>query len=212
MLHRNGFPVGRIDGDFGPRTFGASKLALEGALEGAQEEPDKSAMIKDEEPIGAVEKPQYAPEILLVDRPVSEVIWHCAATPEGRDFTVEDIRAWHKARGWSDIGYHFVVYRDGSILPGRPLSQAGAHVRGRNTGTIGCVYIGGVAADGKTAKDTRTAQQKASMVWLTKELIRVYQPGLISGHNQYAAKACPSFDVRRDLLGNLPGYSNGRRV
>ena len=84
-------------------------------------------------------------------RNINEIIVHCAATPEGKDFTVADIRRWHKARGWSDIGYHYVVYRDGSVHKGRPVSKVGAHVRGRNRNTIGICYIGGVAKDGKTA-------------------------------------------------------------
>ncbi|KEQ05763.1 hypothetical protein GV67_04245 [Pseudorhizobium pelagicum] len=136
-------------------------------------------------------------------RPINEIIWHCTATPEGRDFTVNDIRAWHKQRGWSDIGYHYIVYRDGRIMPGRPVGQVGAHVSGHNTGTIGCSYVGGVSADGKTAKDTRTGPQRASMLWLTAQLAKKFQIAKISGHNEYAAKACPSFDVRKDELSRL---------
>lgn len=135
---------------------------------------------------------------------INEIIIHCTATPEGRHHTVADIRAWHKAQGWSDIGYHFVVYLDGSVHKGRPVEKVGAHVSGRNTGTIGVVYVGGVAKDGKTAKDTRTPAQKAALIKLCKDLIREYDTiKKVSGHNQYAAKACPSFDVRKDELGKL---------
>lgn len=138
-------------------------------------------------------------------RPVNEIIWHCAATPEGKHFTVADIDGWHKHRGWSGIGYHYVVYLDGSIHVGRPISLVGAHVSGRNRNTIGCVYIGGVAADGKTAKDTRTPAQREAMMALTKKLMLMYPTiNKVSGHNQYAQKACPSFDVRKDPLGHLP--------
>ncbi len=61
-------------------------------------------------------------------RIITEIIVHCSATPEGEDYTVEQIREWHKGNGWSDIGYHYVIYRDGSIHVGRPESVSGAHL------------------------------------------------------------------------------------
>lgn len=132
-------------------------------------------------------------------RQLNEIIVHCAATREGRHHTVDEIRSWHKQRGWSDIGYHYVVYLDGTVKEGRPLSKIGAHVRGSNTGTIGICYVGGVAKDGKTPKDTRTEAQKRSLNRLLRDLLGKY-PTIkkISGHNQYAAKACPSFDAREE--------------
>ena len=136
-------------------------------------------------------------------RPINELIWHCTATPEGKEFTVADITAWHRARGFNTIGYHKVIHLDGSVSEGRPESVVGAHVAGHNTNTIGYSYIGGVAADGKTPKDTRTAPQKATMMRLTVEAIAKYHLKKVSGHNQYAAKACPSFDVRKDPLGQV---------
>ena len=135
---------------------------------------------------------------------------HCAATPEGKSFNANDINAWHKARGWSGIGYHFVIL-DGTIEVSRPLGQTGAHVR-KNTGSVGIAYVGGVTHDGRQAKDTRTPAQKAAMLWLNKELADMYGVTRISGHSEFAAKACPSFDVRRDALGNIRGFKNGRRV
>lgn len=204
-LNAAGFPVGAIDGDFGPATLAASKLALEAAI--AEPEPDKSAMATTPD-----DGTRNAITLRATQRPVNELIWHCAATPEGRDFTVADIRAWHRKRGFADIGYHYVVYRDGSIHIGRSIDEIGAHVSGHNTGTIGASYIGGVAADGRTAKDTRTPEQRASMRWLTKALVSLHDLNRISGHNQYAAKACPSFDVRTDELGNLPGWRRGTKT
>lgn len=136
-------------------------------------------------------------------RKISELIWHCTATPEGREHSVADITAWHKARGFTTIGYHKVVHLDGSVSDGRPETTVGAHVQGHNTGTLGYVYVGGMTADMKSAKDTRTPAQKATMLRLTKEAIAKYGLTKVSGHNQYAAKACPSFDVRKDPLGQL---------
>lgn len=137
-------------------------------------------------------------------RAISEIVIHCAATPEGRDVSVDTIRQWHKDKGWKDIGYHYVVKLDGSIEAGRPEAQVGAHVEGHNTGTLGVVYVGGVAKDGKTAKDTRTPAQKAALIDLVKSLLTKY-PSIkkVTGHNQYSSKACPSFDVQKDELGKL---------
>lgn len=128
-------------------------------------------------------------------RDINEIIVHCTATPEGKDYSVATIDKWHKARGWSGIGYHFVVHLDGTVERGRPVEKVGAHVAGRNAKTIGAVYVGGVERDGKTPKDTRTPAQKISLTNLLKELVAKYAITKISGHNEYAAKACPSFDA-----------------
>lgn len=129
-------------------------------------------------------------------RKINKIILHCAATPEGKDYTVAQIDQWHRARGFKGIGYHFVIYRDGSVHPGRPVEQAGAHCTGQNAHSIGVCYIGGVQADGKTPKDTRTAAQRASMERLVRELLAKYPGATVHGHNEFAAKACPSFDVK----------------
>ena len=73
-------------------------------------------------------------------RHINEIIIHCSATPEGRDYTVADIDRWHKARGWRGIGYHYVIYRDGSVHAGRPVEQIGAHCTGHNANSIGICY------------------------------------------------------------------------
>lgn len=201
-----------IDGKAGTQTLTALKRATTPAAAPSRPEPNKSAI--DRNPVdhiaparGAAPPPNVSSlKLLDTARPVKELIWHCAATPEGKDFTVDDIRAWHKARGWNDIGYHYVVYRDGRIMLGRPVGQIGAHVEGHNTGTIGAVYIGGLSKDGKTAKDTRTPAQVSSMLWLTEQLAKIHK-GIkkVSGHNQYSSKACPSFYVPGDALGKVTG-------
>lgn len=131
-------------------------------------------------------------------RNIKELIVHCSATPEGKDFTVNDIRKWHLARGFTDVGYHYVIYRDGSIHLGRNEAVSGAHCTGHNTISIGICYIGGLAADGKTPKDTRTEAQKKSLVKLLKELKVKYPMATIHGHREYANKACPSFDAKKE--------------
>lgn len=133
-------------------------------------------------------------------RVITEIIVHCTATPEGEDYTVEDVRRMHLARGFSDIGYHYLVYRDGTIHVGRAEAKAGAHCTGHNTHSIGVCYVGGCPgrADSKwmnKAKDTRTPAQKASLRRLVEGLKRKYPKASVHGHYEFAAKACPSFKI-----------------
>lgn len=78
-------------------------------------------------------------------RKIKEIIIHCSATKEGRNFTVADIDRWHRERGMRCIGYHFVIYRDGSIHVGRAIEEVGAHCKGHNSISIGICYIGGLS-------------------------------------------------------------------
>lgn len=131
-------------------------------------------------------------------RPIDKIIIHCAATPEGENYSIEQIDSWHRQIGFRCIGYHFVIYRDGSVHEGRPLEQIGAHTTGHNAHSIGICYIGGCAADGKTPKDTRTAEQRKALKQLVKQLLAKYPGATVHGHNEFANKACPSFDVREE--------------
>ena len=130
-------------------------------------------------------------------RKIDKIILHCSATPEGRDHDVEDIRRWHLRRGFSDIGYHYLIHIDGTIEPGRPIEKRGAHTAGFNKGSIGICYVGGMDKDMKHPKDTRTKAQKDSLIKLMHELIYKYNKDMtIHGHNEFANKACPSFNVQ----------------
>ncbi len=131
-------------------------------------------------------------------RKINRIIIHCAATPEGKDFTVQQIDQWHRQRGFRYIGYHFIIYRDGSVHEGRPIEEIGAHCKGYNANSIGICYIGGCAADGKTPKDTRTEAQRAALVRLVADLKARYPRATVHGHNEFANKACPSFIVKND--------------
>jgi N-acetylmuramoyl-L-alanine amidase len=134
-------------------------------------------------------------------RTIREIIVHCAATPEGKAFTVDDIRRWHLQQGWTDIGYHYVIGLHGELWEGRPVDKAGAHCTNHNRFSIGVCYVGGVAKDGKTAKDTRTLQQKAKLLMLLEELRKLYPNAKIYGHRDFARKDCPSFDARSEYSG-----------
>lgn len=136
---------------------------------------------------------------LKTKRPINEIIVHCAATPEGKHFTVRQIRDWHvNGRGWRDIGYHFVIYLDGSIHTGRDIDVAGAHCAGHNAHSIGICYIGGCTADGKRPKDTRTPGQKQGLLLLLSELRKIYPAARIHSHSDFANKACPAFDATKE--------------
>jgi N-acetylmuramoyl-L-alanine amidase len=136
-----------------------------------------------------------------MNRAVREIIVHCTATrPEwwaDRSLRqkIDEVRAWHtRDRGWKDVGYHFLIDRDGRVGDGRPLDQVGAHVAGRNTGTIGIALFGGHgSASTDRFEDHFTVAQDEALRSLIAELQRRFGPVPVTGHNQYAAKACPGF-------------------
>ena len=133
-------------------------------------------------------------------RKIDTIIIHCSATPEGRDDSAADINRWNKDHG--GIGYHYVIRLDGTIEQGRPVEQIGAHCKGHNATSIGVCYIGGLAADCKTPKDTRTPAQKTALHRLCQSLLQQYPNATVHGHNEFANKACPCFDVQQWLQKN----------
>ena len=108
------------------------------------------------------------------------------------------LNEWHKARGFSCIGYHYVIYEDGSIHTGRPVREIGAHTSGQNANSIGICYIGGLDANGKP-KDTRTLAQKTALRTIVESLIDIFPHVKVYGHRDFANKACPCFDVKTQL-------------
>lgn len=131
-------------------------------------------------------------------RVINEIIVHCSATPEGKDYTLDTIRQWHRQRGFSDIGYHYVIHPDGTVEEGRDVNIAGAHCSGHNSKSIGICYIGGMTADNKKAKDTRTEEQRTNLKALLMAMRKLYPTAKIHGHRDFAAKACPSFDATEE--------------
>lgn len=131
-------------------------------------------------------------------RKINKIIIHCSATKEGQKFTVKDIDTWHRQKGYKSVGYHYVILLDGTIETGRPESEVGAHCTGHNTNSIGICYIGGLDAN-SNPKDTRTDAQRKALIKLVKELKAKYQGATVHGHNEFANKACPSFDVKDEL-------------
>ena len=131
-------------------------------------------------------------------RTITLLIIHCSATPEGRSLDFEACRRDHiHHRHFRDIGYHYYITRDGTIHPGRPPEQVGAHCKGHNRHSIGICYEGGLDARGQPC-DTRTAAQKVAMDTLLQELQQRYPRALVVGHRDLdSRKDCPCFDVVR---------------
>lgn len=130
-------------------------------------------------------------------RYINEIIIHCTATPPGMDVGVKEINAWHLARGWKGCGYHYVVRLDGTVERGRYLSQPGAHCSGHNAHSIGIAYVGGVDDQGRP-RDTRTEAQKTALRQLIAKHVNANNITRIRGHRDYAAKACPCFDAKKE--------------
>lgn len=136
-------------------------------------------------------------------RTISEVIIHCSATPPGwmargsLEDKTEEIRRWHKDRGFNDVGYHYLIDRDGRVGNGRPVSKQGAHVKGHNKGTIGVCLIGGKESKATDKfEDHFTRQQDAALIRLLGMLKATYGDEIkITGHNEYSNKGCPGFNV-----------------
>lgn len=151
-----------------------------------------------EAPAGSAQDAAPSARIFLrMPRYINDIIIHCTATPSGRDYTLEQIEAWHKQRGYSRIGYHYIIHLDGSVERGRPISQPGAHCYGHNAHSIGVCYVGGIDDQGNPS-DTRTPAQKDSLLQLTARLVKMYRCRP-HGHNEYAAKDCPCFDVHNEF-------------
>lgn len=151
-------------------------------------------------------------------RRIDYIVVHCTASREGQALTVDDIRKQHKAQGWSDIGYHYVIDLQGRVYIGRNVDLAGAHVSGYNANSIGVVYVGGL--ENRTGvpysqlkpKDTRTAEQKAALLSLLVDLRKLYPGAEIRGHRDFSPdknhdgtiepsewiKDCPSFDAKTE--------------
>ena len=128
---------------------------------------------------------------------INEIIVHCSATYPEQKCTVEDIRKCHIERGFNDIGYHYIIDKDGAILDGRNVLRSGAHCQGHNAHSIGICYIGGLDEKGYPT-DTRTELQKESLKSLIDCLCNFYPIVKITGHNQYSSKACPCFNAQKE--------------
>ena len=131
-------------------------------------------------------------------RKIDKIIIHCTATPEGRTVTVKDVDTWHRQAGYQKIGYHYLIGLNGERWQGRSVEEVGAHTKDHNQNSIGICYVGGLAADGKTPKDTRTTMQKVALLTLLEEIKACYPNATIHGHREFTPKDCPCFDAKNE--------------
>jgi N-acetylmuramoyl-L-alanine amidase len=133
-------------------------------------------------------------------RYIDKLIVHCTATPQFKDFDVEDVRDWHvKGNGWSDVGYHWLVKLDGTVQEGRPIERIGSHVRGQNKSSIGIAYVGGMDKDMNEWIDTRTPEQKDAIFNLLMDLKFQFPDAVVYGHNDFTdKKVCPCFNAKEE--------------
>ena len=144
-------------------------------------------------------------------RKINKLIVHCTATPEFKDFTLEDVRGWHvKGNGWSDIGYHYLIKLDGTVELGRPVKKPGAHVAGHNKDSIGIAYVGGMDNQMEEWIDTRTDEQKDSLFNLLMDLKFEFPNAVVYGHNDFTdKKVCPCFDAKKEYS-EISNYNNSQ--
>lgn len=148
---------------------------------------------------------------------INEIVVHCSATKpwwmenQGLAKQVAEITRWHmdpppRGNGWSRLGYHFLIGRNGQIMAGTPIDRPGIHTRGRNKHTIGICLIGGFGSSAEDRFfDHFTVSQDKALRSFLRELQTQYPTiKTISGHNQYAAKACPGFNVPQYLAQARP--------
>jgi N-acetylmuramoyl-L-alanine amidase len=121
---------------------------------------------------------------------ISKVIIHAADTPADMDIGAEDINQWHLERGWSGVGYHWVIRRDGTVEQGRLESTSGAHAYGHNQNSIGVCLVGGKGGC------NFTSSQWAALDALVNDLVHRYSGAEVIGHNDVSDKPCPMFDAK----------------
>lgn len=127
-------------------------------------------------------------------REINKIIIHCSATKANQDIGAFQIDEWHKKLGWSGIGYHFVIRRNGEIENGRPVEVTGAHCQGQNRDSIGICLVGGINAGGEPENNFTEAQFQA-LRKLVFDLKNDFPNATIHGHYEFANKACPCFNV-----------------
>jgi len=135
-------------------------------------------------------------------RKINEIIVHCTATrPEwwkGKPAAekVEEVKRWHLDRNFSDVGYHWLIDRDGTVVAGRPENKAGAHARGHNAHSIGISLFGGHGSNADDEFDDHyTPEQEIALRHLIDSIKQRHPVKKVTGHNAYSSKACPGFRV-----------------
>ena len=124
-------------------------------------------------------------------RDIDYIVIHCAATKPSMDVPIERVKKWHLDRGWSDIGYHYIILGDGSIAEGRPVNKIGAHVKGQNRYSIGICVVGNFE------NITPTPKQGKKLEWKIDQLCKEYDLTWndVSCHRDWANTLCPGTNL-----------------
>lgn len=133
----------------------------------------------------------------MIRRTTDFIVVHCSATKPSQDIGASEIRKWHvEDNGWSDIGYHQVIRRNGAIELGRPLHVSGAHAQGFNQHSVGVCLVGGVDSSNNPVNNF-TAKQFDSLEITLDYWKRIYSKAKVLGHRDLpgVTKACPCFDA-----------------
>lgn len=144
-------------------------------------------------------------------RNIELIVIHCSATKEDKEYTPEQLRRDHLKRGFSDAGYNFYIRRTGEVVSLRPVDKMPAHAKGYNARSIGICYEGGLDKTGKSV-DTRTVQQKITLLHLLEKLLFRFPDSVICGHRDLSPdlngdgvilpnewiKLCPCFDAKKE--------------
>lgn len=155
-------------------------------------------------------------------RKIDLIVIHCSATPNGRPVSVETVRGWHIARGFRDIGYHYLIGVDGSVSVGRPEELPGAHAKGFNAYSIGVCLVGGVGGPDKHNPGLYTMAQWDSLRIAVGDLLARYPAARVVGHRDLSPdldgdgviephewiKLCPAFDVEAWLAAGMVAPSD----
>lgn len=128
-------------------------------------------------------------------RKIDLIAIHCSATKSDQDCNAAIIDRWHRQRGFRKIGYHYVINRDGSVETGRKLDEVGAHIKGKNSNSIGIVLCGGLDKNGDPESNF-TKEQWKELEGLVDDLLDQFGNIEVAGHNEFSNKACPCFNVK----------------
>ena len=131
------------------------------------------------------------------------LVVHCSATKPSMDIGLREIKRWHvDDNGWRDVGYHYIIRRNGEVELGRSNRDTGAHAAGYNHKSVSLCMVGGMAED-NSAENNFTAQQWTALLDLVKQIKVDYPEANVIGHNEISKKECPSFDVQKWKEENL---------
>ena len=138
---------------------------------------------------------------------IRDFIVHCSDSDYDYHDDISVIDEWHKERGWTCVGYHYFIKKNGEFQRGRPVGTIGAHCKGHNHNSVG------ICLSGKT--DFNTIQYRALRGVFKRLLISFNMFGTrrsnfyIFHHRDYNPnKTCPNFDLDKDANIYIPGYKS----